>query len=123
MAMQFRGRPDFYPARRMLKRLPAVFFHVCHRIQSRSFLAEQSVPSRAAFCAGAPSSAPCFSLAGPRAFSTHSKAMAAPVLSFWDKSPPLAAGAAAKVAALALEFKADPKGNKDTQHVLTVASG
>ena len=108
----------------MLKRLPAAFLHVCHRIQPVSSLAEQSTLSRAAsFFAGAPSFAPCFSLAGPRAFNTHSKPMAAPVLSFWDKNPPLAAGAAAKVAALALEFKADPKGNKDTQQVLTVASG
>ena len=45
------------------------------------------------------------------------------VLSFWDKAPPLAAAAAAKLAHVCLDIKADPKGNKDTATCLTLPAG
>lgn len=45
------------------------------------------------------------------------------VLSFWDKAPPLAAAAAAKLAQVPLDIKADPKGSKDTVTCLTLPAG
>lgn len=44
-------------------------------------------------------------------------------LTFWEKNPALAAAAACSLAAVPVEAKADPKGNKDTAHTLTLCSG
>uniref|UniRef100_A0A7S0WYI8 glutamate--tRNA ligase n=1 Tax=Chlamydomonas leiostraca TaxID=1034604 RepID=A0A7S0WYI8_9CHLO len=46
-----------------------------------------------------------------------------PSLTFWDRNPPFAAVAAAKLAGTALDVKPDPKATKDYVATLTFASG
>lgn len=41
-------------------------------------------------------------------------------LAYWERAPPLAAIAAARLAGIPLESKADPKLNKDSPPVLTL---
>lgn len=48
---------------------------------------------------------------------------AAPVLTFWERNPPFAALAAAKLSGASLDAKPDPKATKDTVATLTFASG
>lgn len=48
---------------------------------------------------------------------------ASPVLTFWERNPPFAAQAAAKVAQASIEAKVDLKGTKDTVATLSFASG
>lgn len=49
--------------------------------------------------------------------------MAAPVLAFPEKSPPLAVFAAARLAGVAIEAKPDSKAAKDAPATLTFAGG
>jgi chromate transport protein ChrA len=49
--------------------------------------------------------------------------MAAPVLAFPEKSPPLAVFAAARLAGVAIEAKPDAKAAKDAPATLTFPSG
>ena len=47
----------------------------------------------------------------------------APELTFWERNPPFAALAAAKLAGASVSAKPDPKATKDTVATLTFASG
>ena len=49
--------------------------------------------------------------------------MAAPALSFWERTPPLAAVAAAHLGDVAISVQPEVKGSKDSVVTLTVASG
>lgn len=49
--------------------------------------------------------------------------MAAPVLSFWERIPPLAAVAAASFGDVAITVQPEVKGSKDTIATLTFSSG
>jgi hypothetical protein len=49
--------------------------------------------------------------------------MAAPVLTFWERTPPLAAVAAAKLGEVDVAVQPEVKGSKDTPAVLAFASG
>ncbi|MEW5307513.1 MAG: hypothetical protein WDW36_009902 [Sanguina aurantia] len=46
-----------------------------------------------------------------------------PVLTFWERSPPLSVFAAARLASVPISFSVDPKATKDTVPVLTFTSG
>ena len=46
-----------------------------------------------------------------------------PVLSYWEKAPPLAAVAAASLAGIELDAKPDPKATKDSPPLLTLPAG
>ena len=45
------------------------------------------------------------------------------VLKYWEKAPPLAALAAASLAGIEIDAKADPKFTKDTLPLLTLPGG
>jgi hypothetical protein len=49
--------------------------------------------------------------------------MAAPVLTFWERAPPLAAVAAAKLGDVDIAVQPEVKGTKDTPAVLAFATG
>lgn len=49
--------------------------------------------------------------------------MAAPLLTFWERNPPFAALAAAKLSGAVIDAKPDPKATKDTIATLTFPSG
>ncbi len=46
-----------------------------------------------------------------------------PVLSYFEKAPPLAAMAIAKLCGVDVEFKADPKFTKDSLPILSLLGG
>jgi glutamyl-tRNA synthetase len=49
--------------------------------------------------------------------------MAEPVLTYWERQPPLAAVALAKHANVSLKHEADPKATKETVPTLKFSSG